>query len=154
MKWFTREWASGGLIDSEWEERNRRYASHLESVRADLLDGSDALVTDVNLHDAQVQSWSFEPDGSFLLTVLIGDLQVGYETVTLRYEAATTHPSANELSELHLGSKGTEIRYDEVDITPNGNYQHSILIHPAGELDISFKSIEVRRAPATAVDRR
>jgi hypothetical protein len=154
MQWFTREWASGGLSDSEWEERSEGYASHLKSIRGQLGDGTEALVADVNLNDAQVKSWSFEPDGSFLLDAVIGDLQVGYETVTLRYGCAVTVPDAERVDALELKEPHTELWYDEIDVTADGRYLHSILIHPAGELQISFEVLEVHRAAASSTDRR
>jgi hypothetical protein len=154
VRWFTREWASGRLSDDEWERRNRDYESYLASIRPELRNGSYSLVSDVNLHDAQLQSWSSDPDGSFRLVVLIGDLQAGYETVILSYEKSRTDPDAHTLTDLELDSARTAIWYDEIDVRPGGRYVHSILFHPAGELDIEFSGLVVERTPAGAGSRR
>ena len=73
------------------ERRSRDYESHVDSMRNELRNVSDSLVSDVNLHDAQVRSWSLEPDGAFRLGALIGDLQLGYEA-----RCAQPHAQVND----------------------------------------------------------
>jgi hypothetical protein len=101
-----------------------------------------------------VQSWSSEHDGAFRLIALIGDLQAGYETVTLTYERATTHPDAHSLADIEFERGRTVIWYDEIDVRPGARYVHSILFHPVGGFDIEFGSLMVGRTPASATDRR
>src|SRR5688572_10755448 len=112
MRWFSREWATGGLSDEEFDARRRSHAEHLAEIRGRLLNGADLLVEEVNLHDAQPRIWRLEGD-QVHLRVLAGDLQRGYEVIDLRYVGAsvTGDPTAYER---WLLAPGTEVLYDEI----------------------------------------
>jgi hypothetical protein len=50
-------------------------------------------------------------------------------------------------------SPPTEI-LDEVDVAPDGFFEHRFLLFPAGEFGVRFKSMVTDLQPASASDRR
>jgi hypothetical protein len=152
MKWFDRELR--GLDDAEWNQRRADYATHLDTIRADLADGAEELIASVNLHDAQVQEWACA-ERVFTLRVLAGDRQSGYEVVTLRYDDAELHgASADDLARWRLTERGVELIEDEVDLSPGGRYEHRLLVWPDGEFAIRFGAVRVTSEPAEPSERR
>ena len=83
MRWFDRDFATGVLSDEEWQQRQDDFGSHLARVRPSLVGGAEFLES-VSLHDGQVADWSYEPGIASAVRVLVGDLQQGYEWLTLR----------------------------------------------------------------------
>lgn len=155
MKWLTRAWAWGELGDDEYLERERLYLAHLRAVRPLLSRGAERLIDDINLHDAQIQFLKHQQDGALELRALVGDLQVGYELITLSYlEADLRLGDEATLDSLKLDAAGTEIIYDEIDVAPHGRFTHSVLLWPDGEYEVTFAALIENRAPATAGDRR
>ncbi len=154
MRWFTREWATGALDESEFERRVSEYQQHLEAIRPDLRDGAEQLLS-VNIHDAQVRSWQLTEDGVLHLRVLAGDLQRGYEWLDLRYELVRlVGASSEDIGGWRLDEPGVELLYDEIDGADGGKYEHRILVSPDGEFGIRFSSVELTRQPAQPSDRR
>ncbi len=92
-------------------------------------------------------------DGGRPWRLLIGDLQVGYEFVTVHYRRADLIASAAGLEALRLTDSGVEVLYDEVDIGL-GRPIHRILLWPEGELWVRFDEARVERTPAEPADRR
>ncbi len=82
MKWFTRDFLTGGLDDAEWQGRIDDHEQHMIEIASRLNNGAELLTSPMNLHDAQLRGWSHSPD-SFRLRLLIGDLEVGYEWANL-----------------------------------------------------------------------
>lgn len=155
MKWFTREYVTGGLDDDEWERRRLDYARHLTLIQAKLADGAEELVASVNVHDGQVQEWSFEPDGAFRLRLLAGDLQRGYEMLTLLYHGAElVDATTADLDAWRLDQAGVELVEDEVDVRSGGGYEHRLLVWPEGAFGIRFHALQVTRQPARPEERR
>jgi hypothetical protein len=154
MKWFDRDYVTGGLDDVEWERRRADYADHLNTIGSDLGDGADELIASVNLHDAQVQEWACA-DGVFKLRVLAGDLQRGYEFVTLLYEDAELHgATAGDLARWRVTEPGVDFIEDEVDIRPDGRYEHRLLLWPEGEFAVTFRALRLAFEPAQPSHRR
>jgi hypothetical protein len=155
MRWFTRDWATGVLSDEEWSRRRQEYADHLNRIGADLRDGAEELVATVNLHDAQVKEWRYAPGTEFVMIVLAGDLQRGYEWLTLRYAGAEMiGASEDDLRGWNLDGAGSEIICDEIDRV-SGHYEHRLLIWPRGEFGLRFSALAVESRPASASsDRR
>ena len=156
MKWFTRDFVNGALDDEEWERRRSEYGHHLSSIRANLGHGAEELVTSVNLHDAQLQNWRFEKDGTLQLRVLAGDLQVGYERVTLRYfDAKLVGATEEELRTWTRSNRPVEVIWDEVALAPDDNYEHRFLLRlPDAEFGIAFSSVGVSREAVDESERR
>ncbi|GAA1767305.1 hypothetical protein [Agromyces humatus] len=155
MKWLTREWASGTLDDSEWDSHWRDYQVHCTAVMPRLRDGAERLVQGVNLHDGQIQSFEYRPDGALVVRALVGDLQVGYEFVELSFVDAELRlePGAT-IDSLRFHDAESEIVYDEVDVEADGRFVHRVLLWPQGEYEVVFTALSERREEATSRDRR
>lgn len=156
MRWFDLDFISGGLSDDEWTARQIEYAAHLDSIRSRLADGTEQLLSAVYLHDGQVANWAYEPGVVFVMRVLTGDLQRGYEWLTLTYGDA----SLCDASEADLrrwwpaGDLPNEIVDEEVDLLADHSYEHRMLLWPEGVVSVRFRSLTVAREPADPADRR
>jgi hypothetical protein len=147
VKWFTREWQSGGLPDEEWELVVPAYWRHVEETRPRLVGRADAL-PDVNLHDGLVLDVAYLDD-RFSWSLCIGDRQVGYEVATLTYVGARlANVSAAELDAMDLPGRTAEVLYDEVDVAGD-DVLHRVLFWPTGELHIAFHTMSVDRRPTS-----
>ncbi len=145
MRWFTRAWVDGDVTEEESERRTSAYEAHIAHLRSFTGNGAEQLLDAVNLHDALLRSWRYEPGVELLLEVTIGDLQVGYEDVHLQYGGAEIdEATAQVLENLHDG-EGGEMLYDEVDVTQDGRYEHRIIAWPSGEMAIRFHDVRLQR---------
>lgn len=155
MRWFDHDFITGGLSDEEWQVRQDGYAAHLARIRPSLTHGAELLLDPMSLHDGQVAEWSYEATVSLTVRVLVGDLQRGYEWVTLRYSGAEL-TGATE-AELHrwwpADQLATEIVEEELDVVGD-RFEHRMLLWPHGEVAIQFRSLELERMAATPRDRR
>ena len=155
MKWFTRSWAAGDLDDEEFDRRRSDYRQHLMLIAADLDSGAEQLVSSVNLHDAKVKEFEARDARSFRLRVVAGDLQQGYEWLTLIYEDADlVEATEDELGTSRLTGGDVELLYDEIDVSADGRYEHRMLLWPEGEFGVRFRSVLLDRKPAQPSDRR
>ncbi|TSC32341.1 hypothetical protein FOF48_09865 [Corallococcus sp. Z5C101001] len=155
MKWFTRGWYDGDLSEEEEEGVRAAYSLHLEELAPRLREGAEVLVASVNLHDGQVRDWTVPSEGAIELRVLIGDRQVGYEFLTLRYlDAELIRAPKSDFSVLELMRQGAELLYDEVDIADDGRFEHRVLCWPDAEFGVRFRAVDVSRRPASPADRR
>lgn len=149
MRWFTREW----LHADEGDGIGVAYTAHLAAIAPRLHSGAQSL-PDIDLHDGQVRRYSLE-DGVFAMTVLIGDLEVGYEWLSLRYEGAELIGLPRDgIRRLRLRARRTELLYDEIDLAPGDLFEHRILLWPRRELCIRFSSVAIERRPADDTARR
>jgi len=105
-----------------------------------------------NLHDAQVRDWQLGANGDFALSMLVGDLEGGYECLTLTYLGSDLIDVTRD--GLAATDPGVELIQDEVDVLADGRYEHRILAWPAGEFGVRFRSLRVRREMASSSDRR
>lgn len=154
MRWFTREWATSVLDNDESERRAADYQQHVEAIRPHLQGGAEQL-SYLDLHDAQVRSCDLTDHDALRLHVLVGDLQRGYEWVSLRYdEAQLVGATIDDIRGWRITEPGVELLYDEIDVADNGRYEHRILVWPDGEFGIRFKSLRLTRDPAPPSDRR
>jgi hypothetical protein len=150
MKWFT---AESRYTDDEvdWGKRVAEYERHLEHLAPHLRDGAEQLPT-INVHDARIQHWEYDPGQHLRLVLRIGDLQRGYERVTLEYMDADAVGSAEPDTDTRaLAEAGIEVLYDEIDRADDGRYEHRLLLWPDGELAIRFSSLRTS-SEITAAD--
>ena len=134
-------------------EDDSGYTAHLASIAPQLRNGAELLPA-INLHDGQVHRYSFA-NGVYTMTVLIGDLEVGYEWLSLRYEEAELVGLPRDgIRRLRLRALRTEFLYDEIDLAPGGRFEHRILLWPRRELCIRFSSVAIERRPADDTARR
>lgn len=151
MKWFTRDFLTGGLDEAEWQRRIDNHEQHMAEIEGRLNSGAELLAGATNLHDAQLREWSHISD-TLRLRLLIGDLQVGYEWANLTYNgAALVSATAEELNT--WSEKAYEIGADEIDVVGPHRFEHRALLWPEGEFAVQFTSLTVDRSPATPQDR-
>lgn len=120
------------------------YSAHLNALRPNLPPAL-ATISETDLHDALIERLTIdESKQSVALRLLIGDLQRGYRSARIKYRGATLTTHGAELRWL-VGYADTEVLADEVDITESG-FQHRLLFWPAGEIHISFDTVEFKTA--------
>ncbi len=148
MKYFTKEWVNGNLSDEECDCIRKEYLSYMNRVKESLPLSVRSLATEINIHDGLFTSVIMDTQNILLkLELLIGDLQVGYEDLTLKYSDVDFSLLDTSLLETLANSSETEALYDEVEDVGNGLYQHRIIFWPGGHLCIQFKNLEVQRVP-------
>ena len=152
MQWFTRECESGGLSDQEFNSRYENYRTHIESIEYLLSDGAELLLPDsLNLRSAVCKSWSFD-DSTFLLGLIVGDLQEGYELATIKYYNAELFPHTAITYMESLSIECREVGKDELAINSD-SYEQRFLLWPEGQFGVKFTSCDVDRKPAEPTDR-
>ncbi len=124
MKWFTRDWANGGLSDLQVEFVQHEYADHAARLRRTA--PGLAVLLDLDVHDGQVQEWN-ATEGMLQWRLLVGDLQCGYEYATVEYDGAQVVGGVDALRELRLDADDLEVLYDELDIDKDGGLLHRLL---------------------------
>lgn len=155
MRWFDRDYVNGVLSDDEWQERQESFGAHVTRIRPRLTGGAEQLLESVSLHDGQVAEWCYEPGIALTVRVLVGDLQQGYEWLTLSY----TNANLSGMTEADLNrwwpvdALATEIIEEEVDIIDD-LFEHRMLLWPEGEVGVRFRTLTVERVGATPDDRR
>jgi hypothetical protein len=152
VKWLSRDWHQGRLSDAQSEEVEREYSEHVAALRPRLSDGAAELL-DLSLHDGQVQTYNRSAD-SFEWRILVGDLQRGYEIVTLRYDDAEVVGGQSGLDNLNLPDREIELLYDELEVLPDSRLVHRVLVWPEGEVWVRFSQVHVDREGAKPDARR
>jgi hypothetical protein len=98
MRYFTRGWANGELNDDESEQVVQAYRRHLESIRSGLTSSTRLMVTEVNLHDAVIDSIRWRSSRKELTITLAthAPTRNGYQTATLTYHAHSPSSYASQ----------------------------------------------------------
>ena len=108
------------------------------------------LATTAALHDGQIQGWELV-QGVLNTEMIVGDTQAGYSCLALTYTSAEVTPGGLLESEL---TGDVEVLYDEITLTPNGRWEHRLLLWPYREVTIAFAEVRLRGTTASAGDRR
>jgi hypothetical protein len=123
MKWFSSAFRDGRMSDRAQDRTIRDYWRHLADLRrsAPALEDLAAL----NLHDAQVQCWDLTEE-QFRWSLLIGDLQSGYQFAVVAYRGASLlGPDQQSLMSANLDtSADAELLSDELDTRDDGRFEH------------------------------
>jgi len=115
-------------------------------------DGASEL-GELNLHDGQVKRYSYV-GGLFSMTVLVGDMQRGYDWAQLTYRGAELVELPRDgIRRLRLRAVRTEILESVVTSRQQG-FEHRISLWPSRELVIRFDSVDVALSPACDTARR
>lgn len=146
MKWFTREWHSGGLSDDGVEARRAGYWSHEDAVRSrlpealQLFAGQPDEIGRADLHDGRVEWWALDGARSFTLQVICGWVQIGYRRLVIQYRGHVELFGASESDVAGwLDDASTELLYDEVDIAADDRLEHRFLRLPRGEFGVRLR---------------
>jgi hypothetical protein len=147
VKFFTRQWARGGLSEAETERIREAYSKHARSI-ADFLPTSIARLQVLNLHDALIQFVEVRRSRHELsIDLVCGDLQHGYSDISLLFTGVDwSSVSLDSLRQVALEPE-TELLYDEVDLVASGRYAHRILFWPRGEVEIVFEGLHLKELP-------
>jgi hypothetical protein len=147
MRFFTPEWFSGDMTDTEYELTIQKYVDHLALVRKELPSRLIEFVDNTSLHDALVRR-AILRDTTFQIELRAGDLQRGYSDLTLFYGgvvAVVGRPSVMDIIDDEL----PEIIEDEIDIVDLGVFEHRLLFASNGEIMIQFRNFDFLSFPAT-----
>jgi hypothetical protein len=147
MEHFTFEWASGHLSDDEYDRVREQYKKYLNA-----LDRTSAVwrfAKTISLHDAYLDRVIYDgSEGSLRLSLLTGNVQVGYWMTTLTYSGAQIAKGEGVLK-LGLAKRPSEIWYDEFTGSPIAS-GHAFLLAPdhgrglrnPGEFKITFDKFD------------
>jgi len=146
MKYFTRSWANGEPSDEECEQVRCAYWAHVDGLIGRLPGAVAELATVVNLHDALIRRVTVDVAAQGLRVELrCGDLQRGYFDADLRYWGVPLEETDLVTLEDRARDPGTEVLYDEVDVSEDGQLSHRFLFWPDGELEIRFTAFAMDR---------
>lgn len=122
------------------------YRNHLEQLHVKSGDSIRELLH-TNLHDGQVRDWVME-QGTFTWSLVIGDLQTGYEYVTIEYQAATLRGvTPSDLIDFDLRDARHELVSDEIDTVPGaqGRLEQRFMFWPDLTFAIEFGDVAIAR---------
>lgn len=95
MSFFDESYYNGSLSDEEMDERYDSYQRKLNSLLPEMSFLERVLVT-IDFHDAKIQKLE-ETNGKISLTILNGDLQNGYTSISISFKKAHIGAIENEL---------------------------------------------------------
>ncbi len=148
MKFFSREWASGEMCDSEGDEMIVAYERHIDHVATRLPASARCLARELNLHDGLIRRVTYDKAGRELrLELRCGDNQLGYFDLDLTYLGAILDRSDVAVLREVARDAETELWYDEVDLAEEGMFLHRMLFYPARECEIMFRGLGLRVIP-------
>lgn len=131
------------MSDEYWKEVQSSYRQHIESLVPILPKSIAELVKRVSLHDGLI--CRVAPDqkvGQLILELRCGDLQIGYSDVDIIYSGVDFAALDLVVLAAIARDRQTEVLCDEFDVDADKNFIHRILFHPAGEVSITFTSLD------------
>lgn len=144
MRYFTRAWVEGELLDDVAEAVPDKYRAHV-----DLLDLPPPLaaLADADVHDGRILEVDQDAD-KLSLRLRVGDLHRGYAGLRLDYLDASLGSESRAALDAAQGSE-TEVLYAEVDRT-GSRFEHRMLLWPAGEVVVTFADVEITSTPVAS----
>lgn len=144
MRWFGPEFDSGDVDQDAVIADYRRHVAQLGARASDSI--GELLHT--HLHDARVRQWAM--DGTvFTWSLVIGDLERGYEQVTIEYRDATLRSATTaELIDFDLCDPEHELVSDEIDAVAGGpRLEQRFAFWPGFTFAIEFSDVGMAREP-------
>ncbi len=143
MKYFTREWCSGGLSDEENDRIWEDYKKYIKDIYWKLPFVLKILTNDISLHDGIIKkTYFYVKEGVLEFSGIFGDLQIGYFGLNIKYFDVYKMDTAF-LKSLFYKEKA-EILYDEIEILPDNKYSHKLIFTNGKEMEIIFNDIELK----------
>ena len=141
MKFFTLEWWRG-VQRLEFYDPIPAYQKHLSAIRDQLPIELLAIQETVSLHDAQLRLLEVSKGGNSLTLLLDGDDGFGgLRQFTIRYNEVVAFKIIPALTMSLPGPYGFgDVGYDEVDITPDGHFEHCLLFSSGIEMQTVFRN--------------
>ena len=147
MKFFTKEWLSGDRDDEDPYIAFTEYEAHLSKIRNSFTFDLKAL-TSYRLHDGLVKVVNHRvSENKLSVTLIIGDLQVGYQRLELTYSNAECAPSDLQFLVLASRTENFEILEDEWDLSDSRKFTHRLIFSTRQEIEIAFDDINYQASP-------
>ncbi|PCI91631.1 hypothetical protein COB11_08285 [Candidatus Aerophobetes bacterium] len=151
MKYFTEDWHTGKLTDSQTNKSLKEYSQHLDTIYNDLPFVLKALSRNLPLHDGRILSVCYHSSNrKLVLNGIFGDLEIGYFSLRISYLELFSFES-NYLEAIKE-KPFLEILSDEIDITVDSQYLHRILFSSYDEIEIQFSSLSIELSEADSKD--
>jgi hypothetical protein len=135
MQYFTTQWFSGDIEDSEAEKIRIQYWSYIDSIYLELPFPLKLLAKHISLHDGKIVTCSLLPD-TFVITITCGDLQTGYFLLTITYHYSDIQGNTDIPS-------GAIILSDEIMLVNKNQFTHAFLFISKSELFIRFDKLSL-----------
>jgi hypothetical protein len=144
MKYFTRGFVNAELDDDEVTAVRRAYAERLEIISPQLTEPLQ-LLAKLSLHDAIIESTTWEPAIKCLNMSLVAPCSNGYQGVRIKYNGALLGHQRIRALRSAARDRDTQILASEVDVDygDEGIFSHRLLFWPREELTINFSDVEV-----------
>jgi hypothetical protein len=136
MNFFTPKWYRDELTDEEVIATLVAYDKHLESLEGRVQAEVISLAKMYGVKDGLIIEVVEESEKHHLtLTMLCGDIQIGYFDLTIRYEGASISPMDRwvlaRIAHLTENRRGNiDLAQHELDLMDDGRIEHSFLFHP------------------------
>jgi hypothetical protein len=150
MNFFTRQWLSGQLPDTEYEKVVPSYWEHIK--RLDLPVEIQQLV-ELNTHDGIILEAIHDADHEeFILKLRCGDRYAGYFDAELSFSKVAI--SQEDLTTLNEVGKANNIEliYDEVDRSELGCLEYRLLFSNLVEAKFMFEQVSISVNPVADRD--
>ncbi|WP_417468129.1 hypothetical protein [Maricaulis sp.] len=144
MRFLTR--AAVGLLASErrYQLANETYAAQLSECQGEMSRELSALAHTTSFHDGLVVSIQSDK-ADLLMMCVLGDLQVGYHKLSIRYRDA--HILDEGACARILRDRRSEILADEFCRVSTEAWEHNLLFSPRGEISIRFRTLDYATEP-------
>lgn len=140
MRFFTlADWCG---TEDRGNDPRAEYASHLDGIRDRLPPQLLALQETISLHDTRLRALVLLPaDGSLRLEL---SSYSGKERIELVYQGVERLESSADPAMGLRGPHGYgDLGYDEVDVLPDGTFEHRILFSTGIEFRIVFRGFDL-----------
>jgi hypothetical protein len=144
MRFFTMAWWCGIQTGVE-SDPTVDYIAHLSAIRDRLPPDLLATQEAVSLHDTRLRELRLLPNERSLSLVL--ESYAGDERLTLTYAGVERFESMAD-PEVGLGGPAGygDLGYCEVDVLPDGAFEHRLLFSTGIELAVTFREFQLQQA--------
>lgn len=151
MKYFTPKWWA--MEVERPDEVVADYERYVDSIRSRLPPGLRSLHDEISLHDSKIRRFAVDLPGQTVDITLHGfadpwspEGQAG-RRFDLRYEGVTTLESTNEGEWVSEAFDNSDLGYCEIEILPDGLWEHRMLFASGIELAIRFRDLRLHYEP-------
>lgn len=141
MKYFTSLWFCGANSEDQVIQIRDSYWAYIEKISEQLPFPLRILAKHINLHDAVVVQFSYNPkEKTIFLQDFGGDLQVGYFSLECTYFGVSKYWDSRGKNRdlIHM-----EILSDEIELLDKETFSQKILFSERNEIEIVFNNIAI-----------
>jgi hypothetical protein len=141
MRFFTMAWWGG---DHQGDDPIAAYAAHLAAIHDRLPPDLIATQESVSLHDTRLREMQLLLNDRSLRVAL--ESHAGDKRLTLLYSGVNRFDSF-AAPDVYLGGPGGygDLGYCEVDVLPDGSFEHRLLFSTGIELVVEFRGFQFLR---------